>query len=162
MAVRLENKPLPKYQITDKKLQDKLGVFVTIHKNGQLRGCIGQFEPATPLWQTVQDMALSAAFNDPRFPPLAASELDQIRFEISALSQPKPINDWRKIKLGVHGVIIQANGRSGTFLPQVATETGWGLEEFLSQLCTQKCCLPPNCYKQKGVKIFVYEVEKIK
>jgi len=161
IEAKLQGLPLPKYEINDLKLNEKPGVFVTLTRNGELRGCIGAFYPQTPLWQTVQKMAAEAAFNDPRFPPVNSEELKDIEIEISVLSKPKKINDWQKIKLGKHGVIIKYQNRTGTFLPQVAEETDWTLEQFLSQLCSQKCGLPPDAYKNPNTEIFVYEVKKI-
>lgn len=139
--------------------QKKLGAFVTLRKNGELRGCIGAFEPEKPLSQVISEMALAAAFNDPRFPPLSEDELPEIKIEISIMTPRQKIDDWEKIELGKHGVIIQNGPRSGTFLPQVATETGWNLEEFLGQLCTQKAGLPLDCYKDPSTTIYIFEVK---
>jgi len=155
----LGNKKMPECKINDPKLNQKLGVFVTLTKNGRLRGCMGNFEPRTPLWQTVQKQVIESAIYDPRFPPVTYGELVETKIEISVLSRPKKIDDWQKIELGKHGVIISADGQSGTFLPQVATETGWNLEEFLSQLCSQKAGLPPDCYKNPKTEIFIYTAE---
>jgi len=156
----LKNKEKPKYQIDNPRLNEKLGVFVTLNKKGhQLRGCIGEFQPVTPLWQTVQNKAIDAALNDPRFPPVRYEELKEIEIEISLLSPPRKITDWREIEPGKHGVILKQGSRGGTFLPQVATETGWDREEFLSQLCLQKAGLPEDCYKDPKTELFVYTAE---
>ncbi|MDP2736706.1 MAG: AmmeMemoRadiSam system protein B, partial [bacterium] len=129
----------PEFNITDERLMQKQGAFVTLNKDEQLRGCIGQIVPSgEPLWQVVRDMAVAACSEDGRFNPVSKNELSQIEYEVSVLSTPEPIDDWHKIELGKHGVIIKQGGRSGVFLPQVATETGWTLEEFLSELCWQK------------------------
>ncbi len=104
-------------------------------------------------------MALAAAFDDPRFPPLSEDELKEIKIEISIMTPRQKIDDWKKIELGKHGVVIQNGPRSGTFLPQVATETGWSLEEFLGQLCTQKTGLPEDCYKDPKTNIYTFEVQ---
>ena len=106
-------------------------------------------------------MAISACSQDYRFNPVTANELNKIDYEVSVLSQPTKIDNWQDIELGQHGVIVQKDRRSGIFLPQVATETGWALEEFLSQLCSQKAVLPPECYKKTGdieLKIFTAQV----
>jgi len=155
----LSGATINQYQIDNPKLTQKLGVFVTLHKNGQLRGCIGEFEPNTPLWQTVINKAIDAAVNDPRFPPVAADELDQLEIEISILSKPKKINNWQEIRLGKHGVIIKNGPRGGTFLPQVAEETGWSLKEFLENLCLQKANLPKQCYQDPKTEIFIYTAD---
>ncbi len=159
LETHLKNKKTPEYNIDDPKLNEKLGVFVTLRKNDQLRGCMGDFDPKTPLWQTVQRQAITAATEDPRFSPVGYDELKEIKIEISVLSKPKEIDDWQKIELGKHGVVLRQGSRGGTFLPQVATETGWALEEFLSQLCSQKAGLPPECYKDQKTKLLVYTAE---
>lgn len=153
---------IAEFNIKDKRLQKKEGAFVTLHKDGQLRGCIGQIIPSDqPLWEVVRDMAISACSQDYRFNPVTVGELNKIDYEVSVLSVPEKINNWQDIKLGKHGVIIEKGAKGGVFLPQVATETGWGLEEFLSQLCWQKAGLNPDCYKKTGdieLKIFTAQV----
>ncbi len=150
----------PKFDVSDERLNLKQGAFVTIKKNGELRGCIGQIIPTEkPLWQVVRDMAIAAASQDTRFQPVAKDELDELDYEISVLSVPETIDDWQKIELGKHGVIIKKGWQSGVFLPQVATETGWSLEEFLSELCSQKAGLVPDCYKNSDVKIEIFTAQ---
>ena len=141
------------------KLNQQLGAFVTLRNGGQLRGCIGEFEPKKPLYLVIEEMAIAAATEDSRFPPVTAGELEEINIEISVMTPKRKINDWQKIELGKHGVVVQKGQYSGTFLPQVATETGWSKEEFLSQLCTQKAGLPSNCYKDRLVNLFVFEAQ---
>ncbi|MBU4482207.1 AmmeMemoRadiSam system protein A [Patescibacteria group bacterium] len=135
------------------------GVFVTLHKDEELRGCIGLIEPfKIPLAQTIQQMALSAAFNDTRFSLLTPDELNKVKIEISVLSAPqKSIAD--KIKLGKHGVIIKSGFNSGIFLPQVAIETRWTKNQFLSELCSQKAGLSPNCWKNPDVELWTFEAQ---
>lgn len=150
----------PEFTVKDDRLNWQEGAFVTIHKNGELRGCIGQIVPSTkPLWQVVRDMAVAACSEDHRFNQVSVKELGQIDYEVSVLSEPKEINDWQEIKLGQHGVIVQQGRSSGVFLPQVAAETGWDLDEFLSQLCWQKAGLPPNCYKNKDVALKTFTAQ---
>lgn len=154
---------VPKFSVTDERLNKKQGAFVTLNKNGQLRGCIGQIVPSDePLWQVVRDMAIAACSEDGRFSPVSKDELSKLEYEISVLSAPEPISDWRKIELGKHGVILGQGGNRGVFLPQVATETGWSLEEFLSQLCWQKAGLAPSCYKDKDTEIQIFSAQVIK
>lgn len=155
----LKNKKILSYNIEDEVLNKNLGAFITLRKNGNLRGCIGEFEPKKPLYQVVQDKALDAALHDPRFYPLELDELKDIKIEISVLSPQKEIDDWKKIELGKHGVVIQKDLRRGTFLPQVAKETGWNLEEFLENLCSQKVGLSKDCYKDKDTQIFIYTAQ---
>jgi len=150
----------PKFEISDERLKWKEGAFVTLHKNGDLRGCIGQIVPTDkPLWQVVQDMAVSACSEDHRFKPVSEKELDKIAYEVSVLSVPKKISKWQDIELGQHGVIVQKGLRGGVFLPQVADETGWSKEEFLSQLCWQKAGLAPDCYKDSEVELKVFTAQ---
>lgn len=150
----------PEFEVKDERLQLKEGAFVTIHKSGQLRGCIGQIIPSDkPLWQVVREMAISASSKDPRFNPVSKRELDDIDYEVSVLSVPKSIDNWRNIELGKHGVIIKKGFKGGVFLPQVATETGWSREEFLGQLCAQKAGLAWDCYQDKGVELQVFTAQ---
>ncbi|MCK4554898.1 AmmeMemoRadiSam system protein A, partial [Candidatus Parcubacteria bacterium] len=153
---------VPKFDVSDERLKWKEGAFVTIHKDSKLRGCIGQIVPSgKPLWQVVRDMAIAACSKDHRFSPVSKKELDDIDYEVSVLSVPEKINNWQDIELGKHGIILQKGLRSGVFLPQVADETGWSKEEFLSQLCWQKAGLAPDCYKNDSdveLKVFTAQV----
>jgi AmmeMemoRadiSam system protein A len=159
LVCRLQNKPLPKFSPQDSALQQKLGAFVTLKNHGQLRGCIGCFNPDKPLYQVVQEKVVDAGINDPRFYPVDVDELKNLSIEISVLSPNIKIDDWRKIKLGKHGVVVQKGSRGGTFLPQVATETGWDLETFLSNLCTHKAGLPADSYKDPRTDIYVFTAQ---
>ncbi len=160
----IKNNQIPDFKIEDAKLKERAGAFVTIHKNGQLRGCIGQIIPSNkPLWQVVRNMAIAASTKDNRFLPVKKEELKNLEYEISVLSRPLKIKNWRNIELGKHGVIINKDLHSGVFLPQVAIETGWNLEKFLSKLCKDKAGLSTDCYKndQKIIlKIFTAQVFK--
>jgi AmmeMemoRadiSam system protein B/AmmeMemoRadiSam system protein A len=142
-------------------LNQKLGVFVTLKKHGELRGCIGNFTGSVdwPLWQNVQKMAIAAATQDPRFLPITAGELPDLEYEVSVLSPLQKIDDWHKIQLGKHGVEIKSGLRSGVFLPQVAQETGWDLETFMGQLCSQKAGLPWDCWKNKDTEIYTFTAQ---
>lgn len=138
---------------------EKRGVFVTLHKEGDLRGCIGLIEtPDIPLGEAIQEMALSAAFNDHRFSPLEADELPFVDVEVSVLTPPAKttVDD---IEMGKHGVIVRKGLNSGVFLPQVATETGWTKEQFLNQLCSQKAGLSERCWQDPEVEILSYEAQ---
>jgi len=140
----------------DARLNREEGAFVTIHKNGRLRGCIGNIIGRGPLCLTVRNMAISAAVNDSRFKPLDKSELSEIDVEVSVLSKPRRITNVDEIEMGKHGVIISQGAKSGVFLPQVADSTGWGKEEFLNQLCSQKAGLPANCWQDPSTKIEIF------
>jgi AmmeMemoRadiSam system protein A len=107
------------------------GAFVTLKEKGQLRGCIGSFNPEKPLYKVVQSMAIASATEDYRFSKVSTGEVPDLEIEISVLTPLKKINSVNEIILGKHGIYIKKGGRSGTFLPQVATGTGWNLEQFL-------------------------------
>ncbi len=136
-------------------LKTNCGAFVTLHKNDNLRGCIGRFEPNIPLYEVVVDMAIAASQNDHRFSPVTISELNEIDFEISVLTPMIKIDSISKIELGRHGIYIKKEYQTGTFLPQVATETGWSLEEFLGHCARDKAGLSYDGWKDAD--IYTYE-----
>ncbi|MBI5415704.1 MAG: AmmeMemoRadiSam system protein B [Candidatus Omnitrophica bacterium] len=147
-------------QETNPRLMNEEGAFVTIHKNGQLRGCIGNIIGRGPLYKTVRDMAVAAATHDPRFDPVRPQELGELELEVSVLSRPRAVQSIDEIVLGKHGVIVsQGPWHQGIFLPQVATETGWTKEEFLRQLCAQKAGLPADAWKDPKTKIEIFTAE---
>ncbi|MDZ8119351.1 AmmeMemoRadiSam system protein B [Pontiella agarivorans] len=127
-------------------MQEKRGVFVTLHKRGQLRGCIGEIFPRRPLIDAVNAQALNAAFHDPRFPKLRADELAEVDLEISVLTPPEPVDSWEHIEIGRHGIVLSCGPHSAVFLPQVATEQGWDLETTLTHLSV-KAGRPSNAWK---------------
>lgn len=150
---------VPDVSVKDDRLQEIEGAFVTITKNGALRGCIGNIIGQKPLYETVRDMAVAAASQDPRFSPVTVGELKDFHVEISVLSKPRRVKDASEIQLGVHGVIVSAGNRQGVFLPQVAGETGWSKEEFLSQLCSQKAGLPRDAWKDPHTALYVFTAD---
>lgn len=151
---------ISEFEISDPSFKQQRGSFVSIYNNGKLRGCIGQIvSSGQPLWQTVGNMAIAAATTDNRFEPIKPEELPDLNYEISVLSSPRKINDWRQVELGKHGVIIELNGRCGVFLPQVAEKIGWDKEEFLRRLCQEKAGLPPESYKSKDAELKVFTAE---
>ncbi|MFA7653334.1 MAG: AmmeMemoRadiSam system protein B [Candidatus Omnitrophota bacterium] len=143
----------------DPLLARVMGAFVTLNERGQLRGCIGSLVGSGPLYLTVRDMAVEAATQDPRFNPLSLSELEDVDIEISVLSPMKKITGPDEIQLGVHGVLVRKGLRSGVFLPQVAVETGWSKEEFMSNLCLHKAGLPADAWKDKTTEIYTFTAE---
>ncbi len=143
----------------DPVLNQKMGSFVTLTKNGRLRGCIGNFTANQPLYLTVRDMAIAAAVDDPRFPPVSLTEVKNIQLEISVLSPLERVASADNIELGKHGVLVRRGMQSGVFLPQVAAETGWSKEEFLNNLCSQKAGLPPGAWKDKNTELYVFNAE---
>jgi AmmeMemoRadiSam system protein A len=131
------------------------GAFVTIHKQAQLRGCIGRMSAAGPLLDTVKAMALEAAFGDPRFRPLEAAEFSQCHFEISALSPMEKCSNPREVRVGVHGLYLSRHGRSGVLLPQVPVEQGWDLDQYLDYICI-KAGLPPHSYDAPDASLLTF------
>ena len=144
-------------------VEEERGCFVTLHKQGALRGCIGTIEPASALVEGVAANAINAAFHDPRFPPLTADELAQVKFEISVLTIPRILNFRdgedlkRQLKPGVHGVILSRGGFRSTFLPQVWDQLP-DPESFLSNLC-RKGGLESDCWRDPHTTVQVYEAE---
>ncbi len=110
------------------------GAFVTLKEEGELRGCIGDIFPERPLYEAVIGNAISAAFRDPRFNPLSQDELSRVSIEITVLTPPHPVKGYQDIVLGKHGILLSKNGRHAVFLPQVATEQGWDIDQTLTHL----------------------------
>ena len=139
----------------DPVLHEKCGAFVTIHKDGNLRGCIGNIASSIPLWQTVKKMAVEASLRDPRFLPVSPSEVKDLDIEISVLSPFEKIDDINKIEVGKHGLFIKHGFYQGLLLPQVATEYGWDKIQFLEHTCL-KAGLYRDCYKEKKCEIYIF------
>lgn len=138
----------------------KCGAFVTLHtKDGKLRGCIGHMESKEPLYKTVQEMAIASATADPRFSSLTINELKDVIIEISVLSPLKKVSSIDEIELGKHGVLVKRGFNSGVFLPQVAIETGWNLEEFLNNLCSHKAGFSEDAWKDKKTELYVFTAQ---
>jgi len=136
-------------------LKTASGAFVTLKENGVLRGCIGRFTAEEPLYQVIQQMAIASSTQDNRFPPVITQEFGKITIEISVLSPMKKINSIDEIVMGKHGIYIKKGIYSGTFLPQVATETGWSKEDFLGHCARDKAGLGWDGWKD--AEIYIYE-----
>jgi AmmeMemoRadiSam system protein A len=132
------------------------GAFVTLRSNGELRGCVGQIEPAR-LADVVVYCARAAALEDPRFPPVADDELSRIDIELSVLGPLSRLETPLALEPGRHGLVVESNGRRGLLLPQVATEWDWTRDEFLRQTCL-KAGLAPDAWQQ-GAQLFTFEAE---
>lgn len=141
-----------------RQLEKHLGAFVTLKQRGHLRGCIGHIIGDRPLWQTIADMAQSAAFDDPRFPALQAEELEDLEIEISVLGPLEPVTAPDMVIVGQHGLLVQRSVHSGLLLPQVATEQGWDRETFLAQTCV-KAGLPPTAWQGKKTHLYRFEAD---
>lgn len=134
------------------------GVFVTLTKNKELRGCIGYILPIKPFSNLLVDAAISSATKDPRFDPLEKEEIDQVEIEVSILSEPKKIESISEIEVGKHGLIVRRGPFQGLLLPQVAVEHNWDKITFLQYTCI-KAGLSPNDYKDKETEIFIFTAE---
>jgi AmmeMemoRadiSam system protein A len=139
------------------RLKEKRGAFVTLHVDGDLRGCIGYPLPVKPLDETIIEMALAAATQDTRFEPLQANELKKLKVEISVLGLPEPVADPNEVQVGAHGIIVSKGFYKGLLLPQVPVEQGWDRETYLGHGCL-KAGLPPEEWK-KGAKLEVFTAQ---
>lgn len=152
---------------TPEILREKSGVFVTLNKlvgknEEELRGCIGYIQPVYPLVEATIEVSISAATQDPRFPPVSTQELDKIIIEVTILTPPElmtvssPEDYLEEIKVGRDGLIVEYKGFSGTLLPQVPVEYGWDTKTFLEHLCW-KAFLPKDCWKWPETRIYRYQ-----
>ena len=160
----LENKicgiKMPSLPLT-KIFNEKRGVFVTLTKKGDLRGCIGFPTPVYPLQEAIEEAAVSAALQDPRFYPVAPQELCELRVEVTILTVPcrldvEPARRPDAVEAGKHGLIVRKSGRSGLLLPQVPREFGWNSREFLDHTCI-KAGLPAGCWQSDDTEIYTFE-----
>ena len=163
VAAHLSGAPLPPLlpELDDNPAKPG-GVFVTLHTDERLRGCIGRFKPPGGLAETVQAMAI-AALGDPRFRqmPVRPGELDRLRIEISVLSPMVRTHEPLSLEPGVHGIYIRRGLRAGCFLPQVAPEQHWDRETFLSRCCEDKAGLPPDAWKDAETEVYLFGSEVI-
>jgi len=146
-----------KFKLTP-SLKKKSGVFVTLKIAGHLRGCIGSIIGKEPLYQGVIQNSINSAVRDPRFPRVQKEELEKISIEISVMTPLQKIKDYKKIRLGIDGVIIKKGYAQAVYLPQVATETGWTLDEFLGHLC-QKAGLSKDEYKNESMEFYIFQAQ---
>ena len=147
--------PLPK---AEGLLAENCGAFVTLHKRGQLRGCIGNIIGIRPLIETIQEMAIASSTQDPRFRKVQPEELSDIDIEISVLSPLKRVKDVNEIEVGTHGILMRRDMYQGVLLPQVATEWGWDRDEFLAHTC-EKAGLPMDAWRDPETSIEIFSAE---
>ncbi|MFQ5651163.1 MAG: AmmeMemoRadiSam system protein A [bacterium] len=136
----------------------KRGVFVTLTRDKKLRGCIGMVQGVKPLYQAVADAAESAAFNDPRFPPVAEDELPKINIEISVISPLRKVDSVTHVKVPRHGVLLRLGNSSGILLPQVAAKNRWDRETLLEHVCL-KAGLEKHSWKDELAEVMVFEAQ---
>jgi len=157
----IRQKKIAKPESDDPDLNAPCGCFVTLKNRNRLRGCIGQFISDSPLIELVAEMAKASATGDPRFlaDPITVRELDKLDVEISVLSPLKRTDDPLSLRLGVDGIYIRRGRASGCFLPQVATETGWSKEEFLSYCCAHKAGFAADAWKDPKTEVYLFTAE---
>jgi len=157
----IKREPTETAKSDDPELNACCGCFVTLKNQERLRGCIGQFTSEGPLIELIADMAKSSATGDPRFvaEPITGGELEQLDIEISVLSPLKRTDEPLDLRLGIDGIYVKRRGASGCFLPQVATETGWSKEEFLSYCCAHKAGLPADAWKDAETEVYLFTAE---
>jgi len=139
-------------------LEEKRGAFVCLKRRGRLRGCIGFIEARKPLARTVEEMAVAAALQDPRFPPLREEEMKEISLEISVLTPLRKTADVGQIEVGTHGLYVRKGSRAGLLLPQVATEYGWDRDTFLKETC-RKAGLAPDAWRDPETEIYLFSAD---
>jgi len=158
IGARLACRPAPRLDQPSEPLTRPCGAFVTLKIGDQLRGCIGHITGIHPLWRSIRDNAIAAAFEDPRFSPLETEELTQVRIEISVLSPLTRIDDPEDIVVGQHGVLVQRSHSRGLLLPQVAIEHRMDRGTFLDRTC-RKAGLPRGCWRDPDVTLHVFTAE---
>jgi uncharacterized protein len=147
-----ESPPLPDVPVG--QLTEQRGIFVSIHKCSELRGCIGNVHPTEPLFRSAAECAVAAAVGDPRFMPLMIGELDEVEFEISVLSPMQRVQNVAEIEVGRHGILVTKKNARGLLLPQVARTYGWNRERFIEETC-KKAGLRPDDWKD-GATIYCF------
>jgi AmmeMemoRadiSam system protein A len=153
----LKKEGMLEIEVDNPRLKEKQGAFVTLHVDGELRGCIGYPLPYKPLYQTIIDVAVAAATEDYRFSPLSEEELESLSIEISVLTLPRKVEKPEEVVVGKHGIIISKGLHKGLLLPQVPLEYGWDLETYLNHGCL-KAGLPPDEWR-RGVNLEVFEAQ---
>jgi AmmeMemoRadiSam system protein A len=153
---RILDLPTPLGQLSG-RLAERRGVFVSLHRRGRLRGCVGRSEASRPLAEAVAQCAISAALNDPRFAPVAEDELGELSIEISVLTEPRPL-PWQAIEAGKHGLLVVRGTQRGLLLPQVAGERHWSAQRFLEETC-RKAGLDPGAWRDGETQFFGFTVE---
>ncbi len=149
--------PEPKLDVSAKILDENRGVFVTLRKHGDLRGCIGRIISNQPVRAILKDITLDSALRDPRFPPVKGDELNDLQIEISILTIPTPVSSYKDVRLGTDGIIVEYGFKGGVFLPDVATETGWNQETFFLHCARDKAGLGENEIPKAKISIFQTE-----
>lgn len=143
------------YIRVDSVARMRTGVFVTLSRGTELRGCIGIIEGKEVLPVAIREMAIAAASRDPRFRPVDRTELVHLTIEISVLSEPEPISSLENLEIGRHGLLVRKGARQGLLLPQVAPKAGWGPEDFFKATCI-KADLQPELWQKGKLEVFAF------
>ena len=157
LKARLTHGPEPKLELSHEILGHKRGIFVTLKCRGRLRGCIGHILGVEPLGKSIHHMTLAAAFEDPRFPPLALDELKDLKIHVSLLTEPVSVKSYKDIRTGTDGIIVTHGWKKGVYLPEVATETGWDAKTFFVSCALEKAGITEQ--ELPGATIEVFQTE---
>ncbi len=149
--------PEPKLELHREIMEQRRGIFVTLKLRGHLRGCIGHILGDEPLRESIPHMTLAAAFEDPRFPPLALNELKDLKVHISLLTEPVPVKSYKDIRTGTDGIIVTRGWKKGVYLPEVATETGWDAKTFFESCALEKAGLTEQELPEAMIEVFQTE-----
>lgn len=157
LKAHLTHGPEPKLELGREVLEQKRGIFVTLKIRGHLRGCIGCILGEEPLRESIHHMTLAAAFEDPRFPPLALNELEDIKIHISLLTKPVRVQSYKDIRTGTDGIIVTRGWKKGVYLPEVAIETGWDPKTFFVSCALEKAGLTEQELGDAAIEVFQTE-----
>jgi len=162
VAAQVTGQNRPEAPAAEGILGEQRGCFVTLTNAGRLRGCIGTFQPDRPLGEMIIEMGMAAAGHDSRFfaNPITPEELDQLHIEVSVLSPLERTDDPLSLEIGTHGIYVVRGGRSGCFLPEVATDQGWDAGEFLDHCCAGKAGLEVGAWRAGDATVYLFTSEK--
>lgn len=160
LHAHLQGAPVPEVTAPMGTLTRPRGVFVSWYHGDMLRGCLGILEPTEPLWANVRELAVGAATDDPRFPPVRPDEESGLSVSISVLTPPVRVASVDAIDVARHGVMLKMGARRGVFLPSVAAEMGWDRETLLDHLCVEKAGLLPGAWREPGAALWIFEAEE--
>ncbi|MFA7254903.1 MAG: AmmeMemoRadiSam system protein A [Candidatus Omnitrophota bacterium] len=157
LKARLTAGSEPKLELPREIMEQKRGIFVTLKRRERLRGCIGHILGYEPLKESIREMTLAAAFEDPRFPPLALDELKDLKVHVSLLTEPVPIKSYKDIRTGTDGIIVTHGWKKGVYLPEVATETGWDAKTFFESCALEKAGITERELPEVTIEVFQTE-----
>ncbi len=154
----LEKHAVLSFETLVEEIKQPQACFITLRKQGMLRGCVGTFETVRPLYENIIRLAIASAFEDSRFPPVQRQELPELLIEISVLGELIKMNSIEELEVGRHGVLVKYQQRTGIYLPEVAVDQGWSREEFLNHCAYEKARFTSEEFKR--AEVYLYEVQK--